>query len=226
MGKIGLGAESPAPSGDDPRQTDGLSVANHRWDVLPSSGFVGRDLRSLDHSGPTLRSARFQERPSTLVRREQEHVGATVGLSHFLTAKMPRAPREEAVKKTREEIEQIAALVADAMLKVHRALGPGLLESTYQACLAHELRCRGIEVRCEVDLPVRYGAIEVEVGCRIDMLVAECIIVENKSVQAMPPVYEAQLLTYLKLSGHQLGFLVNWNIPLIKDGIKRMVNGL
>jgi GxxExxY protein len=75
-------------------------------------------------------------------------------------------------------------------------------------------------------LPVRYGAIEVEVGYRIDMLVAECIIVENKSVQTMPPVYEAQLLTYLKLSGRQLGFLVNWNVPLIKDGIKRMVNGL
>jgi len=112
------------------------------------------------------------------------------------------------------------------MLKVHRALGPGLLESTYQACLAYELRCRGIDVGCEVALPVRYGEIEVEVGYRIDMLVAECIIVENKSVQAMPPVYEAQLLTYLKLSGHQLGFLVNWNVPLIKDGIKRMVNGL
>ena len=71
-----------------------------------------------------------------------------------------------------------------------------------------------------------YGAIEVDVGYRIDMLVAQCIIVENKSVQAMPPVHEAQLLMYLNLSGHQLGFLVNWNVPLIKDGIKRRVNGL
>jgi len=130
------------------------------------------------------------------------------------------------MEKTREEIEQIAALLVDAMLKVHRALGPGLLESAYQACLAYELRCRGIDVGCEVAMPVRYGEIEVEVGYRVDMLVARCIIVENKSVQAMPPVFEAQLLTYLKLSGHRLGFLVNWNVPLIKDGIKRMVNGL
>jgi GxxExxY protein len=106
------------------------------------------------------------------------------------------------------------------------ALGPGLLESTYQACLAHELRCRGTEVGCEVALPVRYGGIEIEAGYRIDMLVAECIIIENKSVQRIAPIHEAQLLTYLKLSGHRLGFLVNWNVPLIKDGMKRMVNGL
>ena len=130
------------------------------------------------------------------------------------------------MNKTKPEIERIAEMVVDAMLKVHRVLGPGLLESAYQACLAHELRCRGIEVGCEVALPIRYGEIEVEVGYRIDMLVAECIIIENMSVLAMPPIYDAQLLTYLKLSGHRLGFLVNWNVPLIKDGIKRMVNGL
>ena len=74
------------------------------------------------------------------------------------------------------------------MLTGHRALGPGLLESTYQACLAYELRCRGIEVDCEVALPVRYGAIDIEVGYRIDMLVAKCIIIENKSVQAVLPI--------------------------------------
>jgi GxxExxY protein len=130
------------------------------------------------------------------------------------------------MKKTREEIEKIAEIVVDAIVKVHRALGPGLLESAYQACLAYELRSRGIEVGCEVPMPIRFGEIEVEVGYRIDMLVDQCIIVENKSVLAMPLVYEAQLLTYLKLSGHRLGFLVNWNVPLIKDGIKRMVNGL
>src|SRR5262249_48687028 len=104
--------------------------------------------------------------------------------------------------------------------------GPAYLESAYQACLAHELRCRGIEVGCEVALPVRYGEIEVEVGYRIDMLVAECIIIEKKSVQEMHSIYEAQLLTYVKLSDHRLGFLVNWNVILIKDGIKRMVNRL
>ena len=130
------------------------------------------------------------------------------------------------MKKTREEIEKIAEIVVDAIFKVHRALGPGLLESAYQACLAYELRSRGIEVGCEVPMPVRFGEIEVEVGYRIDMLVDQCIIVENKSVLAMPPVYEAQLLTYLKLSEHRLGFLVNWNVARIKDGIQRMVNRL
>jgi len=123
-------------------------------------------------------------------------------------------------------IEPIAKQVVDAMLAVHRELGPGLLESAYQACLAHELRRRGLEVCCELKLPVRYHGLEIDVGYRIDMLVADCIIVENKSVQSLAPIHEAQLLTYLKLSGHRLGFLVNWNVPLIKDGIKRMANKL
>lgn len=128
--------------------------------------------------------------------------------------------------KSKEEIDAIAKQLVDAMLAVHRELGPGLLESTYQACLAYELRRRETGVRCEVELPVRYRELEIEVGYRIDMLVADCIIVENKSVQAVAPIHEAQLLTYLRLSGHRLGFLVNWNVPLIKDGIKRMVNNL
>ena len=79
-------------------------------------------------------------------------------------------------------------------------------------------------MRCEVALPVRYAGVEIEAGYRIDMLIAECIVIENKSVLSLAPIHEAQLLTYLKLSGHRLGFLVNWNVPLIKDGIKRMVN--
>jgi GxxExxY protein len=128
--------------------------------------------------------------------------------------------------KTREEIEEIAKQLVDCLFKVHRVLGPGLLESTYQTCMAHELRLRGFHVRCEVALPVRYEGIDIEAGYRIDMLVEDCIIVENKSVQKMPQIPEAQLLTYLKLSGRKLGFLVNWNVPLIKDGIKRMVNDL
>ena len=128
--------------------------------------------------------------------------------------------------KTKEEIEAVATTVIDALVKVHRELGPGLLESTYQVCLAHELQTRGIEVRCEVVLPVHYAGVEIEAGYRIDMLIAECVVIENKSVQALATIHEAQLLTYLKLSGHRLGFLVNWNVPLIKDGIKRMVNKL
>lgn len=128
--------------------------------------------------------------------------------------------------KTKEEIEALAKLLVDAMVAVHRELGPGLLESTYQACLAYELRSRGIEVQCEAPLPVRYKGLEIEAGYRIDVLVAGCILVENKSVQELAPIHEAQLLTYLKLSGRRIGFLVNWNVPLIKDGIRRMVNKL
>jgi GxxExxY protein len=127
------------------------------------------------------------------------------------------------MEKSKEEIERVAAVVVDACITVHRQLGPGLMESTYQVCLAHELRTRRIEVQCELSLPVRYAEIEIEAGYR---MVADCILVENESVQAILPNHEAQLLTYLKLSGHRLGFLLNWNVPLMKDGIKRMVNRL
>jgi len=130
------------------------------------------------------------------------------------------------MSKSKEEIELVATQLVDSMLAVHRELGPGLLKSTYQACLAYELRDRGIEVRCEVELPVKYKGLDIEAGYRIDMLVADCIVIENKSVQALVPLHEAQLLTYMKLSGCRLGFLVNWNVPLIKDGIKRIVNKL
>jgi GxxExxY protein len=128
--------------------------------------------------------------------------------------------------KTREEIERIATILVDSFIQVHRALGPGLLESTYQACLAHELRLRGINVRCEVAMPVICRGIEMDVGYRVDMLVEEAIMVENKSMQDLHPIHEAQLLTYLKLSGHKLGFLVNWNVILIKDGFRRIANNL
>jgi GxxExxY protein len=128
--------------------------------------------------------------------------------------------------KSREELEELARQVLDSCVKVHRALGPGLLESTYQLCLAHELRSRGLQVRTEIALPVSYAGIQIETGYRIDMLVEDSIIVENKSVQTVHPILEAQLITYLKLSNRKIGFLINWNVQLIKDGIKRMVNGL
>jgi GxxExxY protein len=128
--------------------------------------------------------------------------------------------------KTRDELEACATVIVDSIVHVHRALGPGLLESAYQACLAHYLRKRGVEVRTEVILPVQFDGIEIDAGYRIDMLVAGAIIIENKAVQNLAPIHEAQLLTYMKLFGCRLGFLVNWNVPLIKDGIKRMVNKL
>ena len=130
------------------------------------------------------------------------------------------------MEKTRDEIEATAKAVVDACIRVHRELGPGLLESTYQACLTHELRARSLHVECEVAQPVHYDGVTIEAGYRIDMLVEDVIVIENKSVKGILPIHEAQLLTYLKLSGRRLGFLVNWNTPLIKDGIKRMVNKL
>ena len=128
--------------------------------------------------------------------------------------------------RSREELEQIATELVDAAYRVHTALGPGLLESTYQACLLHELHKRGMGVRCQALLPVRYDGLEIDAGYRVDLLLEEAIIVENKAVKVIAPIHEAQLLTYLKLSGLKLGFLVNWNVPLIKDGIRRIVNRL
>ncbi len=124
------------------------------------------------------------------------------------------------------EIEMIAKQIVDASLKVHKALGPGLLESAYQACLAHELRQRGLHVESEVDQPIEYGALRITPGYRLDMIIEYSVIIENKSVEALLPVHEAQLLTYLRMRDCRLGFLINWNVKLIKDGIRRMVNNL
>lgn len=127
---------------------------------------------------------------------------------------------------SREEIEKLATALVDSTFKVHVALGPGLLESAYQACLVHELRKRGFHVGEEVPYRVTYDGVTLDIGYRADLVLEEEIIIENKAVQALAPIHEAQLLTYLKLSGLRLGFLINWNVPLIKQGIRRMVNNL
>jgi len=124
------------------------------------------------------------------------------------------------------DIEEVARQIVDAAIKVHRALGPGLLESAYQKCLAYELRKRGLRVECEVLQPVIYEDVKIDAGYRIDMLVEDCVIIENKTVEKLLPIHQAQLLTYLKLRDCRLGFLLNWNVPLMKQGIKRMVNNL
>jgi GxxExxY protein len=123
----------------------------------------------------------------------------------------------------RVALEELAAEVVDGAFKVHRELGPGLLESAYQACLTHVLLKRSVPVRCEVLLPLIFDGARVDAGYRIDMIVADSILVENKAVQALAPVHQAQLLTYLKLSGLNLGFLINWNVHRLKDGIRRVV---
>jgi GxxExxY protein len=120
-------------------------------------------------------------------------------------------------------INDITGEIVDAAIKVHRALGPGLLESTYEACLAYEIQTRNISVSSQVPLPVKYGRVVLEVGYRIDLLVADTVIVEIKSVDSIAPIYKAQLMSYLKLSGKKVGLLINFNVELLKNGITRLV---
>jgi len=122
-----------------------------------------------------------------------------------------------------EELEYLAAEVVDAAYKVHAALGPGLLESVYEICLCHELNKRGLPFQRQVVLPVAYGDVKLDAGLRLDILVSQQLILELKAVEKMIPLYDAQLLTYLKLTGLRLGLLINFNVVLIKDGIKRIV---
>jgi GxxExxY protein len=121
------------------------------------------------------------------------------------------------------DIEVTAREIVHAAIKVHKALGPGLLESVYQRCLAYELEKIGLKVACEIPLPVKYENIVIDIGFRLDMLIDDCVVIENKTVEHLLPIHNAQLLTYLKLSNLKLGFLLNWNVPLMKDGIKRMI---
>lgn len=122
-----------------------------------------------------------------------------------------------------EETDRIAKQVVDAAFTVHTRLGPGLLESVYEACLVHELKKRRLSVVTQVELPVVYDNIRLDVGFRLDLLVEQRVIVELKAVEAIAPVHKAQLLTYLKLSGYRLGLLINFNVPLIKDGLHRLI---
>ena len=124
------------------------------------------------------------------------------------------------------DLESIGRKIVHNAIKVHKTLGPGLLESAYQTCLAYELTKEGLKILCEVSVPIKYGEIEIDSGFRADMLIEDSIIIENKTVDKIIPIHEAQLLTYLKLTNLNLGFLFNWNVILMKDGIKRMVNGL
>ncbi|MFP4169336.1 MAG: GxxExxY protein [Desulfonatronovibrionaceae bacterium] len=113
--------------------------------------------------------------------------------------------------------------IVHCAIKVHSTLGPGLLETAYQKCLTWELEQMGHAVECELDLPVKYGPITLEAGYRLDMLVDGCVIVENKTVDSLLPIHEAQLLTYMKMKKVNLGYLLNWHVPLMKQGIKRMI---
>jgi GxxExxY protein len=121
--------------------------------------------------------------------------------------------------------QQVSHAIITAAMRVHTELGPGLLESTYTACLQHELREAGCLGVAQVGLPVVYRGTRLELGYRIDLLVEDLVIVEIKSVDAISPVHQAQLLSYLKLSGKSLGLLINFNVVHLKGGIRRFVNG-
>ncbi|MEN8198601.1 MAG: GxxExxY protein [Thermodesulfobacteriota bacterium] len=121
------------------------------------------------------------------------------------------------MKKLTEEI-------IGAAIEVHRAIGPGLLESSYEQCLCHELKIRGIPFQRQVSLPVEYKGVTLSSGYRLDMLVDKKVVVELKAVERLIPVHDAQMLTYLKLGGWPIGLLINFNVPTLKNGIKRLVH--
>lgn len=121
------------------------------------------------------------------------------------------------------DVERIGKVVLNAAFKVHSTLGPGLLESVYQVAMKHALEKSGVNVKTDVKLPIMFEGIKLDSGLQLDLLVEKCVIVELKSVERMNQLYQKQLLTYLRLSHIRLGFLVNFNVPYLKDGIKRMV---
>ena len=122
-----------------------------------------------------------------------------------------------------DEVDRIGRTVVDAALTVHRALGPGLLESVYEACLAEELRQRGRNVERQVGVPVTYGDVSIDVGFRLDLLIERQVVVEVKSIDALASIHVAQLLTYLRFSRVRLGYLINFNAVLLKNGIRRLI---
>ena len=120
---------------------------------------------------------------------------------------------------------EISSRIIGASIEVHKQLGPGLLESTYEICLGHELKLMGLEVKQQVPLPVIYKDVKINAGYRIDMIVENKVIIEIKSVDALAPIHTAQILTYLKLKDLKLGLLINFNEVKVIDGLKRIING-
>ena len=121
------------------------------------------------------------------------------------------------------EINQITELIIGSAIEVHRHLGPGLLESAYQECLCHELTLQGIRYEAQVPLGIQYKGRQLDCGYRLDVLVEDLVVVELKAVEQIAKIHEAQLLTYLKLGGWKIGLLINFNVPVLRQGIRRMV---
>lgn len=128
------------------------------------------------------------------------------------------------MNRHRQQLDQITGLLLDAALDVHTILGPGLFESVYEACLARELQLRGAKVERQVVIPIEYKGIRIDAGYRIDLLVEDCVVAELKTVSKLLPIHNAQLLSYLRLGRFPVGLLVNFHVPRLRDGVKRMVN--
>jgi GxxExxY protein len=128
--------------------------------------------------------------------------------------------------KTAAEINLLTETIIAAAIEVHRALGPGLLESAYEQCLCHELNLRGVSFQPQRDLPIVYKGIRLDCGYRIDILVEEAVVLEIKAVDQLHPIHDAQLITYLKLGKWPVGLILNFNVGALKDGIRRKVNNL
>lgn len=123
-----------------------------------------------------------------------------------------------------ERTEEIGRIIVNAAFKVHKQLGPGLLERVYEVCLAHEIGKTGLTVKRQIHIPIIYDGIVFDEGLRLDLLIEDCIIIEIKAVEQVNPVWEAQIISHLKLLDKDLGFLINFNVPLIKSGIRRFIH--
>lgn len=125
----------------------------------------------------------------------------------------------------RHQLNKITEAIIGAAIQVHRTLGPGMLESAYESCLAYELRKRGLAVEQQKAVPLVYEEVKLECGYRMDLWVEHSVVVEIKSVEALAPIHEAQTLSYLRLSGSRLALLVNFNVTVLTDGVRRFING-
>jgi GxxExxY protein len=155
---------------------------------------------------------------------------AAVAVNNLFTARFAYVRNERyglirngKMKNISKQVEEVGANVVEAAFRVHRTLGPGLLESAYEVCLEHELKNMGCHVQRQVVLPVEYDGVQLDAGYRLDLLVDEAVIVELKAVSAMQDIFRAQMITYLRLSGKQLGYLINFNVKRLKDGLNRIV---
>ena len=133
--------------------------------------------------------------------------------------------RKKHIEMKPSELEEVIGKdIVDCSYKIHKELGPGLLERVYEVCLEYELRLKGYDVKRQVDIPIKYKEIIFEEGLRLDLLIEDKVIVEGKAVELVNPVWSAQIISHLKLLDKNLGYLVNFNVPLIKNGIKRFIN--